>query len=152
MINYYDILEVSEFATTSEIKKSYRKLAQILHPDKGGDVAKFQELQEAYSTLTDPYKRSQYEYDFHADLRSAAEAMAAAQAQERQRAQEAQDLADEQMTQKEIDKEVNEGLKMLVVVILSIIAAIVLLCFIFGTVNVVTFGIVALIAYVYFFG
>ncbi len=38
----------------------YRTLARSWHPDKGGDTVKFQKLQAAYDTLSDPVKRKQY--------------------------------------------------------------------------------------------
>lgn len=60
-MNYYDILGVAKNATPDEIKKSYRKLASQHHPDKGGDTAKFQQIEEAYRTLSDPEKRNQYD-------------------------------------------------------------------------------------------
>lgn len=43
------------------LKKAYRKLAMQYHPDKGGDVAKFQEITNAYETLSDADKRFQYD-------------------------------------------------------------------------------------------
>jgi molecular chaperone DnaJ len=59
--DYYDILGVSKDANDAEIKKAYRKLAHTHHPDKkGGDEAKFKEVNEAYQTLSDPQKRQQY--------------------------------------------------------------------------------------------
>lgn len=61
MANYYDILGVSKEATQEEIKKSYRKLSKEHHPDKGGDEEKFKEIAEAYSTLSDPKKRAEYD-------------------------------------------------------------------------------------------
>jgi DnaJ-class molecular chaperone len=61
MKNYYDTLGVKSAATADEIKRAYRKLASQHHPDKGGDVKKFQEIEEAYRTLSDPEKRSQYD-------------------------------------------------------------------------------------------
>jgi DnaJ-class molecular chaperone len=61
MKNYYDILGVKSSATPDEIKRAYRKLASQHHPDKGGDVAKFQEIEQAYRTLSDPQKRQQYD-------------------------------------------------------------------------------------------
>ena len=60
-MDYYQILGVSKNASPDEIKKAYRKLASQHHPDKGGDTAKFQEIQTAYDTLSDPNKRSQYD-------------------------------------------------------------------------------------------
>jgi curved DNA-binding protein len=61
MADYYNTLGVSKQASADEIKKAYRKLASQHHPDKGGDTAKFQEIEEAYRTLSDPEKRSQYD-------------------------------------------------------------------------------------------
>lgn len=60
--NYYDLLGVEKSASQDEIKKAFRKLAHQHHPDKsGGDEAKFKEINEAYSILSDPEKRSQYD-------------------------------------------------------------------------------------------
>jgi molecular chaperone DnaJ len=59
--DYYEILGVSKDAGDADIKKAYRKLAHTYHPDKkGGDEAKFKEVNEAYQTLSDPQKRQQY--------------------------------------------------------------------------------------------
>jgi len=62
MRNYYDTLGVAKTASADEIKKAYRKLASQHHPDKGGDKAKFQEIQQAYDTLSDGQKRAQYDH------------------------------------------------------------------------------------------
>jgi len=62
-MTHYATLGVSENATQEEIKKAYRKLASQHHPDKGGDTAKFQEIEAAYRTLSDPAKREQYDHD-----------------------------------------------------------------------------------------
>ena len=61
MKDYYSILGVAKTATADEIKKAYRKLASQHHPDKGGDTAKFQELEEAYRVLSDPQQRAQFD-------------------------------------------------------------------------------------------
>jgi len=49
--NSYKVLGLKEGATIAEVKKAHRKLALQNHPDKGGDAAKFTEIQEAYETL-----------------------------------------------------------------------------------------------------
>lgn len=63
--NYYNVLEVSENASIDEIKKSYRKLSMVYHPDKNKNnpeaTAKFQEISEAYETLGDQEKKSEYD-------------------------------------------------------------------------------------------
>jgi len=64
--DYYEILGVDKSADDAAIKKAYRKQASVLHPDKGGDTVKFQELQEAYENLSDPQKREVYNMHGHA--------------------------------------------------------------------------------------
>lgn len=62
MTDAYSTLGVQRGATDEEIKRAYRKLAAKHHPDKeGGDTAKFQEIQGAYDTLTDPQKRQEHD-------------------------------------------------------------------------------------------
>ncbi len=61
MDNFYNTIGVNETATQDEIKKAYRKLAIEHHPDKGGDENKFKKISEAYDTLGDEIKRSQYD-------------------------------------------------------------------------------------------
>ena len=60
MGDYYQVLGVSENATSDEIKKAFRKLSMKHHPDKGGSESKFKEINEAYQTLGDPEKREMY--------------------------------------------------------------------------------------------
>lgn len=60
-MTHYETLGVSEAASQDEIKKAYRALASKNHPDKGGDTAKFQEIQAAYAAVETPEKREQYD-------------------------------------------------------------------------------------------
>lgn len=59
--DYYKTLGVEKNASADEIKKAFRKLAHQHHPDKGGDEKKFKEASEAYQTLSDEKKRSEYD-------------------------------------------------------------------------------------------
>jgi molecular chaperone DnaJ len=59
--NYYEILGVSKTANDKEIKKKYKELAKIHHPDKGGDESKFKEISEAYEILSNSEKRENYD-------------------------------------------------------------------------------------------
>ena len=61
MTDHYQTLGINKNASPDDIKKAYRKLASQHHPDKGGDTNKFQEIQVAYDTLSDPNKRAQYD-------------------------------------------------------------------------------------------
>lgn len=61
MIDYYKTLGVGRSANETEIKQAYRKLAAQHHPDRGGDTAKFQEIQAAYAVLGDVQKRKEYD-------------------------------------------------------------------------------------------
>jgi len=61
MANAYETLGVPKGASDEEIKKAYRRLASAHHPDKGGDTARFQEIQSAYETLADPVRRQQHD-------------------------------------------------------------------------------------------
>jgi len=61
MINYYQVLGVDRNSSPDEIKRAYRKLASQHHPDKGGDKNKFQEIEEAYRTLSDPQQRAMHD-------------------------------------------------------------------------------------------
>ncbi|VEN56817.1 unnamed protein product [Callosobruchus maculatus] len=63
--DFYRILGVSKSASLHEIKKSYRRLAKELHPDKNKDdpnaSQKFQDLGAAYEVLSDEEKRKKYD-------------------------------------------------------------------------------------------
>ncbi len=60
--DYYKTLGVEKNASKEEIKKAFRKLAHEHHPDKNqGADAKFKEINEAYTVLSDDQKRQQYD-------------------------------------------------------------------------------------------
>jgi len=63
--DYYKLLGIEKDASETEIKKAYRKLAIVHHPDKnpGDDAAaeRFKEIQEAHETLSDSQKRARYD-------------------------------------------------------------------------------------------
>lgn len=59
--DYYAILGVNKTASEDEIKKAFRRLAHQHHPDKGGDPAKFKDVNEAYQILGDKQKRQTYD-------------------------------------------------------------------------------------------
>jgi molecular chaperone DnaJ len=61
MADYYKVLQVEKNASPEEIKQSYKKLAKIHHPDRGGDKETFQKIQSAYETLSDEKKRQEYD-------------------------------------------------------------------------------------------
>lgn len=61
MTNHYQTLGVDRGASPDEIKRAYRRLASQHHPDKGGDKHKFQEIEQAYRTLSDPQQRAQHD-------------------------------------------------------------------------------------------
>ena len=60
-MDHYNTLGVSKDANKQEIKLAYRKLASKHHPDKGGDQEQFKRIQGAYSVLSDPDQRAQYD-------------------------------------------------------------------------------------------
>ena len=68
--DYYEVLGVDRNADDAALKKAYRQLAKKYHPDVNpGDKeaeAKFKEATEAYSVLSDPAKRKQYDQFGHA--------------------------------------------------------------------------------------
>jgi len=76
-INYYKVLGIDEYATLEEVKKSYKKLSLIYHPDKSTGLSQeqkdehaaiFIELKNAYLTLSDNPTRRQYDRDRDRDV------------------------------------------------------------------------------------
>ena len=63
MENLYEVLNISEKASSEEIKKAYRSLSMKHHPDRPGVQSRktFQAINDAYQTLGDPHKRQMYD-------------------------------------------------------------------------------------------
>lgn len=74
--DYYDILGIQKNATESEIKKAYRKKAMEYHPDRNPDdktaEERFKKVGEAYTVLSNPQKRQQYDRFGKAGMKGAA--------------------------------------------------------------------------------
>jgi molecular chaperone DnaJ len=72
--DYYEVLGLGRGADETEIKKAFRRLARVLHPDTNTDdpqaEEKFKEAAEAYEVLSDPDRRRQYDAYGHEGLRS----------------------------------------------------------------------------------
>ena len=70
--DFYEVLGVSKTASDDEIKKAYRKMAKQYHPDLNPNdktaEAKFKEVNEAYSILSDPDKKARYDQFGHAGV------------------------------------------------------------------------------------
>ena len=60
-MNPYTELDVPVDASLETIKQRYRTLAQMHHPDKGGDEEIFKRIKLAYEILSDPVRRKQYD-------------------------------------------------------------------------------------------
>lgn len=71
--DYYEVLGVAKGSDAAEVKKAYRKAALKHHPDRNPDnaeaEAKFKEVSEAYSVLSDEEKRTIYDQYGHEGLR-----------------------------------------------------------------------------------
>lgn len=63
--DYYEVLGLKKGASDAEIKSAFRKMAMKYHPDRNPDdkdaEEKFKEINEAYSILSDPDKKSKYD-------------------------------------------------------------------------------------------
>ena len=60
-MNPYTELDVPVSASYETIKQRYKTLAQMHHPDKGGDEEMFKRIKLAYEILSDPVRRKQYD-------------------------------------------------------------------------------------------
>ena len=74
MLNYYEILGLSNSANAQEIKNAYRKLAKLYHPDKNPDnknsEEKFKLIKEGYEVLIDPVKKRKHDATLEYYLKS----------------------------------------------------------------------------------
>lgn len=73
MKNYYNILRIDRKADSLMIKKAYRKLVLIYHPDKNGhpDAKRiFMDVMEAYDVLKDGRKRAEYDLFYDMTFRN----------------------------------------------------------------------------------
>lgn len=67
--NYYEILEVHKFASDTEIKRAFYKLAKKYHPDINPKTANlFKEINEAYHVLIDPKLRREYNNSLNTEV------------------------------------------------------------------------------------
>lgn len=67
--NYYEILEINSNASQEDIKKAYRKLSLLHHPDKNGNsvesINKIQNINEAYGVLSNLEKKNAYDCEMN---------------------------------------------------------------------------------------
>lgn len=72
MRDYYEVLGVQRGADEAALKSAFRKMAMEHHPDRNGGCedasARFKEINEAYSVLSDPQKRAAYDRFGHAGV------------------------------------------------------------------------------------
>ena len=67
--DYYELLGLKKDASDDEVKKAYRKMAKMYHPDANQNSkeaeAKFKEISEAYEVLSDQQKKAAYDQFGH---------------------------------------------------------------------------------------
>lgn len=64
--NYYTLLGISPWSTARQIRQAYRELSKLYHPDtttldSTQAIAKFQQINQAYATLSNPERRTAYD-------------------------------------------------------------------------------------------
>lgn len=67
-MSHYATLEISEQATPDDIRRAYRRLVLLTHPDRTPDPAqhrRYLAINEAYETLRDPVRRQRYDFTLH---------------------------------------------------------------------------------------
>jgi DnaJ-class molecular chaperone len=57
----YEVLGLTAEASVADIKAAHRQAVKTHHPDVGGDARKFEQVQRAYFTLSDPDRRMRYD-------------------------------------------------------------------------------------------
>ena len=67
--DYYALLDIPFSATEADIKTAYRKMARLFHPDMHPEETErytvlFREINEAYETLSDSYKKEMYDLQY----------------------------------------------------------------------------------------
>ncbi|RYG12495.1 MAG: molecular chaperone DnaJ, partial [Caulobacteraceae bacterium] len=71
--DYYEVLSVERTIDAAGLKSAYRKLAMEHHPDRNGgseeSMARFKEISEAYTVLSDDQKRAAYDRFGHAGVK-----------------------------------------------------------------------------------
>lgn len=76
----YSVLEAWPTSSTEDIKKNYFRLAKMYHPDVAGDKdetrERFKQINEAYSVLSDPQKRHEYDESLRSNKNGAKDAAA----------------------------------------------------------------------------
>lgn len=82
-LNCYEVLGVHQAATDEEVRRAYRRLALLNHPDRGGSHAVMIRINQAYAVLRDPYQRVEHDAELDRASRLKPIRMGAAQPQGR---------------------------------------------------------------------
>ncbi len=111
--SYYQTLDVEPTATQADIKKAYRRMAKLFHPDVNQDAAnhdKITRINQAYEVLGDPQSRRSYDHQLQYTLDLESEGVAGESASDRQkRTAAAQELYRQQ---RQSEQDVDSQLKL----------------------------------------